>query len=170
LSSDLQKKRPLTKTINHCPQTFIQFQPQFRNPWIHWKLTEKCWRGIGRRGRRLSRGGSKGRRRGRSKIMIELSTLTSGNKFTERLKSYKMTRNRRKECKKEVSLEKALKKDRLSKTNGCNKSANLTKRDTTRERQSSFRDKQSRRNNFNPFLYREKRYLTSTVNCSMRTL
>jgi hypothetical protein len=111
----------------------------------------------------LSRGGSKGRRRGRSKIMIELSTLTSGNKFTERLKSYKMTRNRRKECKKEVSLEKALKKDRLSKTKGCNKSANLTKRDTTRERQSSFRDKQSRRNNFNPFLYREKRYLTSTV-------
>ena len=96
--------------------------------------------------------------------------MTSGNKFTERLKSYKKTKNRRKECKKEVSSEKALKKDRLSKTKGYNMSANLNKRDTTRERQSSFRDKQSRRNNFNPFLLPEKRYLTSTVKCSMRTL
>lgn len=100
----------------------------------------------------MNREGSRGSRRGRSKTMTELSILMSGNKFTEKLKSYKMTKNRRKECKKEDSLAKVLKRDRLSKIKGYNRSATLTKRGTTRERQSNFRDKQSRRNNSNRFL------------------
>ena len=118
----------------------------------------------------MSRGGSKGSRRGTNKTRIELSMLRSGNKFIERLNSYKKTKNRRKELSKEVSLAKALKKDRQSKTKEYNRSANLTKRDTTRGRQLSFRDKQSRRRNSNPFQPQEKRYLTNTARCSMRTL
>ena len=118
----------------------------------------------------MNRGGSRDSRRGRSRIRIELSMLTSGSKFTERQKSYKKIRNRRRECKREVSSEKALKRDRLSRTKEYIRSANLTKRGTMRERQLNFRDKQSRRKSSNPFQSREKRYLTSTARCSMRTL
>ena len=89
----------------------------------------------------MSRGGSRGSRIGKSKIKIELSMLTSGNKFTERLKSYRKIRNRRKEWRIEVLLEKVFRRDRQSRTRGYNKSANLTKRGTMRERQLNFRNK-----------------------------